>query len=88
LADAGPNDARTCEASGQEVLDLLGAAAEGKLAGTGVPLVCWVQRLAAHARYTLAVETCAAFGGVTAGGSDPTDACGVQYDGLRPGGLT
>jgi Ni,Fe-hydrogenase I small subunit len=46
-----------------------------------------VRRLAARARYTLAVGTCAAFGGVSAAGSNPTDACGLQYEGTRPGGL-
>ncbi len=57
------------------------------MAGSGTPLIHWVQRLAAQARYTLAVGTCAAFGGITAGGNNPTDACGLQYDGATPGGL-
>ena len=57
------------------------------LAGTGRAMIDWVRELAAVARYTVAVGTCAAFGGVTAGGSNPTDACGLQYDGRYPGGL-
>jgi uptake hydrogenase small subunit len=57
------------------------------LAGTGRAMIEWVRELAAVARYTVAVGTCAAFGGVTAGGSNPTDACGLQYDGRYPGGL-
>lgn len=57
------------------------------LAGTGQPMIEWVRELAAVARYCVAVGSCAAFGGVTAGGSNPTDACGLQYDGRYPGGL-
>ncbi|WP_279612677.1 HupU protein [Paraburkholderia phenoliruptrix] len=57
------------------------------LAGTDVPMIDWVRRLAAVAHHTVAIGTCAAFGGVTAGGSNPTDACGLQYDGDEPGGL-
>ncbi len=56
------------------------------LAGTDLPMIDWVRRLAARARYTIAVGTCAAYGGVTAGGPNPTDACGLQYDGKQPGG--
>ncbi|MDR2852176.1 MAG: HupU protein, partial [Burkholderiaceae bacterium] len=57
------------------------------LAGTGLPMSDWVQRLSAKARYVLAVGSCAAWGGMTAGGSNPTDACGLQYEDDRPGGL-
>ncbi|WP_230970934.1 NADH-quinone oxidoreductase subunit B family protein [Nitrogeniibacter aestuarii] len=57
------------------------------LAGTGTPMIEWVSKLAARARHTMAVGTCAAFGGVTSGGLNPTDACGLQYEGATPGGL-
>jgi uptake hydrogenase small subunit len=57
------------------------------LAGTGIPMTRWVERLAACARHVVAVGSCAAWGGITAGGSNPTDACGLQYDDERPGGL-
>ncbi|MCU1721519.1 HupU protein [Pseudomonas sp. 5P_5.1_Bac1] len=57
------------------------------LAGTGVAMIDWVSRLAAVADYTLGIGTCAAYGGITAAGHNPTDACGLQYDGDRPGGL-
>jgi len=57
------------------------------LAGSGLPMIEWVRQLAAVASYTVAVGTCAAFGGITAGGINPTDACGLQYEGERPGGL-
>jgi len=57
------------------------------LAGTDTPMIRWVERLAGVARYTLAIGTCAAFGGVTAGGCNPTEACGLQYEGEQVGGL-
>ena len=57
------------------------------LAGTGVPMIDWVRRLAARARHVVAIGSCAAWGGITAGGINPTDACGLQYEGERVGGL-
>ncbi len=57
------------------------------LAGTGEPMSDWVRRLAAVARHTLAIGTCAAYGGVSAAGGNETDACGLQYDGDVLGGL-
>jgi ferredoxin hydrogenase small subunit len=69
---------------------LRGPAGSGRfhvLAGTGRPMIEWVALLAARARHVVAMGSCAAFGGITAGGSNPTDACGLQYDGARAGGL-
>lgn len=58
------------------------------LAGTGRPMIEWVARLAARARqHVVAIGSCAAFGGITAAGLNPTDACGLQYDNVDPGGL-
>ncbi|OGB82633.1 MAG: HupU protein [Burkholderiales bacterium RIFOXYC12_FULL_60_6] len=57
------------------------------LAGTKEPMMKWVQRLSAVAQHVVAIGTCAAFGGVTAAGSNPTDACGLQYEGDQVGGL-
>lgn len=57
------------------------------MAGTGLPMVDWVRRLAACAQHVVAVGSCAAWGGVTAGGDNPTDACGLQFEDERPGGL-
>ena len=57
------------------------------LAGTGKPMMTWLEELAEKARYTLAIGSCAAFGGITAAGSNPSDACGLQYDGKEVGGL-
>jgi len=57
------------------------------LAGTGLPMIDWVRALAAAATHVVAVGSCAAWGGITATGPNVTDACGLQYDGDRPGGL-
>ncbi len=57
------------------------------LAGTGRSMIDWVRRLAARARHVVAVGSCAAFGGMTSSGANPTDACGLQYDGEQAGGL-
>ncbi len=57
------------------------------LAGTQTPMIDWVRRLATRAHHVLAVGSCAAWGGITAGGSNPTDACGLQYADDTVGGL-
>lgn len=57
------------------------------LAGTGLSMIHWVQRLAEVAGVVVAVGSCAAWGGITAGGANPTDACGLQYEDDRHGGL-
>lgn len=64
-----------------------GTGAFHTLAGTGRAMSEWVAELAGRSRYTLAIGSCAAFGGVTAAGPNPTDACGLQFDGARSGGL-
>lgn len=46
-----------------------------------------VERLAAKARFVVAMGTCAAFGGVHASGVNPSDCIGLQYDKQQPGGL-
>lgn len=83
---------------GRIALDILcveGAIARGPagtgrfqmLSGTGQSLLHWVSLIARRARHVVAVGTCAAYGGVTAAGGNPTDAVGLQYDGAHPGGL-
>ncbi|MFA6313202.1 MAG: HupU protein [Sterolibacterium sp.] len=57
------------------------------LSGTGESMISWVRALASRARHVVAVGSCAAYGGVTAAGVNPTDACGLQYDGDTLGGL-
>ena len=85
-------------AEGRHALDILciegallrGPAGSGRfhmLAGTGRPMIDWARRLAARAGHVVAVGSCAAFGGMTSSGANPTDACGLQYDGEQAGGL-
>jgi len=57
------------------------------MAGTGLPMMKWVDELAHLAQYVVAVGSCAAYGGITAGGGNPSDACGLQYDGTGKTGL-
>ncbi len=83
---------------GETHLDILcveGAIARGPkgtgryqmLSGTGRSLMDWVASLSPLASHVVAVGSCAAFGGVTAAGGNPSDAVGLQYDGTHPGGL-
>lgn len=84
-----------CADSPPDVLCVEGAVARGPngtgafhiLSGTGKPMLHWVEAIAARARHVVAVGSCAAFGGVTAAGENPSDAVGLQYDGSVPGGL-
>ncbi len=57
------------------------------LSGTGKPMLEWVQRLSAVADHVVAVGSCAAWGGITASGSNPSDACGLQFEDEHKGGL-
>lgn len=57
-----------------------------RLAGTGRTMFDWVKALAPRANYCVAVGTCAAYGGIPAGEPDPTEACGLQFDGTEAGG--
>jgi NiFe hydrogenase small subunit HydA len=57
-----------------------------RLSGTGRTLLEIARSLAARADHCVAVGTCAAYGGIPAGDPDPTDACGLHYDGAEAGG--
>jgi len=50
-------------------------------------MMAWIDMLARRAEYVVAVGSCAAYGGITAGGGNPADACGLQYDGTGNAGL-
>lgn len=54
--------------------------------GTGRPMLEWAVDLAAVADDVCAVGSCAAFGGITSSGGNPTDAVGLQFDGSEAGG--
>ncbi len=101
LSEASADEAlRILEAcvDGRQPLDVLcvegsllrgpnGTGAFHRMAGSGLPTIEWVRRLAARAQHVVAVGTCAAYGGITAAGINPTDACGLQYEGSTAGGL-
>lgn len=57
-----------------------------RLAGTGRSLLDWVLALAPLADYCVAVGSCSAYGGIPAGDPNPTDACGLQFEGPAAGG--
>ena len=57
------------------------------LGGTGIPMIQWVEKLARRARYTLAIGSCAAFGGITSAGDNMGEATGLQFEGELRGGL-
>ena len=57
------------------------------LSGSGEPMIAWVRRLAAQAQVVVAVGSCNRFGGISAGGDNYTEACGLQFEGAEPGGL-
>ena len=84
--------------AGEQPLDILcveGAVLRGPnrtgrfhlLAGTQMPMMDWLTRLARRARHVVAVGSCAAWGGISATGANLTQACGLQYEDTRPGGL-
>jgi uptake hydrogenase small subunit len=58
-----------------------------RLAGTGEPMMHWIRKLARVAGHVVAVGSCAAYGGITAAGGNPSEACGLQYDETVEGGL-
>jgi NiFe hydrogenase small subunit HydA len=84
--------------AGEQRLDLLcleGAVVRGpdgsgrfhRLAGSAEPMMRWIERLARVAGHVVAVGSCAAYGGITAAGGNPSEACGLQYDETFEGGL-
>lgn len=57
------------------------------MAGTGEPMKDRIEAVARRARHVVAVGSCAAWGGPTAGGGNPVDAVGLAYEGRAAGGL-
>lgn len=58
-----------------------------RMAGSDLTTMEWIARIAAKAQNVVAVGSCAAFGGITAGGPNIGEACGLAYDGTDAGGL-
>lgn len=56
------------------------------LAGTGRSMLDWIRALAPMARHTLAVGSCAAFGGIPLASPDPGEGRGLQFTGSEIGG--
>ncbi len=57
------------------------------LSGSGRPMFEVIRALSARADYSIAIGSCAAFGGITMAGPNPGEACGLQYEGNYAGGL-
>ena len=57
------------------------------LSGTRRPMFEIIKSLAEKARHTLAIGSCAAFGGITMSGPNPGEATGLQFEGEIAGGL-
>jgi ferredoxin hydrogenase small subunit len=57
-----------------------------RLSGTQRTLLDLSRALADKAETCVAIGSCAAFGGIPAADPDPTQACGLQYDGAESGG--
>lgn len=55
--------------------------------GDGKSMMDVIEELSRCAKHVVGVGTCAAFGGVTAGGKNEVEACGLVYDGREKGGL-
>ncbi len=58
-----------------------------RLAGCERPMRDLIFDLAQQAEHVLAVGSCAAFGGITAGGGNPSEAGGLQFMAAKAGGL-
>ncbi len=57
------------------------------LGGTDRPMMNVIKDLSQKARYTVAIGSCAAYGGITMSGNNPGEAIGLQYEGAQAGGL-
>lgn len=55
--------------------------------GSGRPMMEIIDDLSRLAKNVVGVGSCAAFGGITTGGGNHVDACGLAYDGDQKGGL-
>ncbi len=84
--------------SGQITLDFLcleGAVVTGPngtgryhmMAGRDAPMQDVIKALAERADHVIAVGSCAAFGGITAAGDNPSGATGLSFDGEAAGGF-
>lgn len=64
-----------------------GSGAFHRLSGSNKTMMELIEALAQKAKHVVAVGSCAAYGGITSAGDNPTECCGLQYDGKQKGGL-
>jgi len=57
------------------------------LSGTERSMINVIESLSQQANYTVAIGSCASFGGITMAHPNPSEACGLQYEGKERGGL-
>ncbi len=85
LADEIPLDILIIEGT-----PLLGPNGTGRFQMMGAsekPMIHWIIELAAKVKYTVAVGSCAAFGGIPLAGDDRLEGTGLQYFSEQIGGL-
>ncbi len=58
-----------------------------RLSGSNTPMKDWIDAMAQRADHVVAIGNCAAFGGITSAGDNPSEACGLQFSGEKSGGL-
>lgn len=69
---------------------LLGPDGTGRfqmMGGSDKPMIHWLIELAHQAKYTMAVGSCAAYGGIPLAGDNRLEGTGLQYLSNQPGGL-
>jgi len=69
---------------------LLGPNGSGRfqmMGGSEKPMITWLTDLAHKAKYTVAVGSCSAYGGIPMAGDDRLEATGLQYHAEQIGGL-
>jgi len=55
--------------------------------GSGQPMMTLIEKMSKLAGHVIGVGNCASFGGITAGGENQVEACGLAFDGENKGGL-
>jgi len=64
-----------------------GSGAFHRLSGSDKTMLQLIQELANQALHVVAIGSCAAYGGITSAGDNPTDSCGLQYEGKLKRGV-
>ncbi|MCP4010413.1 MAG: HupU protein [Proteobacteria bacterium] len=72
---------------GSVILGPNGSGLFHRLSGSQQTMRDCIAELVPFAGQVMAIGNCAAYGGITTAGGNPGEACGLQYDGEKPGGL-